>query len=370
MKQTSIKIYVVKQLVMGSILAFILTIFTFIVCFGSLHIISKAAYDCFLNTCNQSPGLMGGILLLTIVIFLVYFLLIFMKRMNTLTDYIGEITEYVGRIAEGNLEIQVPVRQHNELAILADGINEMAGDLKIFIEKEHEWDRQKYNLITNLSHDLKTPLMSVMGYLELICSKKYDDEDTLAHYSQVAFDKSRQLKELIQQLFELSKLNDPDMKLHKEKVNMEELVSQVFLGFMPELEKRKLSYGVECASVHKIANVDAQLMVRVFENLIGNALKYAKGAHYIMVTIEESMSEEIVFHVYNDGEPITGRNQEKIFMRFYQTKKGESEKEGSGIGLAVVQTIVALHKGTICVKSNSEKTDFIVKLPMTDKSEG
>lgn len=353
-------------MIISSILAFILTFLTFIVFFGSLHIISRATYNHLLNKCNQSPKLMGLSLFITVIIFLVYFLLIFMRQMNGLTSYISEMAGYIKQIATGHLEVQIPIRQHNELSTLAVQINQMAKDLKVLMDKEREWEEQKYNLITNLSHDLKNPLMSIRGFLELICKKKYKDEVMLNHYSQIAFDKSIQLQDSINQLFELSKLSHSNVDVHKTSVNMEELASQVLLSFLPELEKKQLRYGVEMIGHHKMIEVDPNLMVRVFENLIANALKYGVGAHYINITIEENLEREMVLHVCNDGRPIEEGNQKKIFERFYRAEKDEDKKEGSGVGLAVVKAIVSLHQGEIKVISNQVKTDFVITLPHSD----
>lgn len=365
MKTTGIKIYIIKQFVISSICAFILTFLTFIICFGGLHIISEDVYIKLLNYGSHNELFMIGNLVITGAVFVIYFFGIFMKRMDVLTDYINEMGQCVVEIAEGNLNVRIPIIQSNELGMLAAHINQMTQDLNQFIEKEHEWDQQKYNLITNLSHDLKTPLMSVTSFLEIIHQRRYESEEALQHYSYIAFEKAKQLKEAIDKLFELSKLNNSQITLNKETINMQELAEQVLMGFIPELESKQLSYEVKIMAKNTVIYADPILMVRMLENLIANAIKYGVGAKYVQIYMEEIGNKRLLIHVINDGRPIDKVSQEKIFDRFYQAEKNMDVSEGNGVGLAIVKTIVELHHGEIMVESNQEKTDFIISLLYT-----
>lgn len=346
-------------MLLSCLLAFIFTFLTFILGFGTLHMISEERYTSFLGKSSSSQMMMSGFLIGTGLVFVIYFFIIFMKRMNGLTNYISEIAAYVDRIAQGNLKVNIPIKQQNELGQLAMQINEMACSLNEAREKEHEWEQQKYNLITNLSHDLKTPLTSIMGFLERIVGKRYEDEGQLMHYSQVAFQKSIQLKGAIDNLFELSKLNNSEFKLNKISFNLKELVEQVMMGFIPELEEKHIQYEIKM--IDTMYEGDPALLVRVFENLIGNAIKHGIDVKQIIITLERE-DQEINLHVMNDGKPILEEEREKIFHRFYRAEKNSNKTEGNGIGLAIVKTIIDLHGGQIEVRSDKKWTDFSIKL--------
>lgn len=363
MKHKSIKFFVIRQFIVSGIFAFGLTFITFIACFGTLHIISEEVYIEFLTLCNQSQVLMSLILSMTLLIFVGFLFAIFMKRMDPMTRYMSEMTDCVQQIATGDLEVMIPIRQENELGDLASHINQMTRELKSLMEKERQWDKQKYHLITNLSHDLKTPLMSIMGFLELICREKYENKDQLQHYSQIAYDKSIQLKHAIDELFELSKLSNNQMVLKKNKVYLKALAEQVMMTFIPEFEKQEVDYRIEEEGQLEKVEVDPPLMVRVLENLIGNALKYGIGLSYVRIRMEEADAHHIAIHVCNDGAPIKKEDQEKVFARFYRAEKNADRKEGGGVGLAIVKTIVELHGGSISLQSQESETDFKILLP-------
>lgn len=329
--------------------------------------ISEKAYTAFLTTCNQSNFLMSMSLGVTLLVFMIYLFGLFMKRMDPLTRYISEMTDCVQQIATGDLKVEVPMKQNNELGDLASHINQMTRDLNTLMEKEREWDKQKYNLITNLSHDLKTPLMSIMGFLELICQQKYENKAQLQHYSQIAFDKSIQLKQSIDELFELSKLSNNQVILKKSKVHLKELAEQVMMTFIPEFEKQEVDYYIEENNQIGQVEVDSLLMVRVLENLIGNALKYGIGLSYVAIRIEDEDLGHLALHVCNDGKPIKAEDQERVFARFYQAEKNADRKEGGGVGLAIVKTIVELHGGSISLQSQESETDFKILLPKSPK---
>ena len=355
--------YIIKQFIISGILAFIATFGSFIIFFGGLHIISEKQYKLFLSAYNQDKKIMFITVIVILLTFGVFLFLIFMKRMDHITHYISEIGGCVNEIAKGNLTAKIPIRNHNELGELAININRMATDLNEAIEKERTWDKQKYNLITNLSHDLKTPLMSVLGFLELICNQKYESQDMLKHYSEVAFNKASVLKESIDKLFELSKLNNTGIVLHKTNISILEIAEQVLMGFIPIFEEKQMQYGIQDERKQVIINADALLIARLFENLISNAIKYGSEGKRIDIIIDETNEEEVGIQFVNYGNPICKDDLEKLFGRFYRAEKNSEEKEGTGLGLAIAKSIVELHGGSIRVASNEDKTEFTVVLP-------
>ena len=144
------------------------------------------------------------LVVVAIVLFFFYFRLLTRKSIK----YLGEITATLAVIAQGDLDVTIPIRSNDELGLLAQNINDMAAELKRSIEYERNAELTKNELITSVSHDLRTPLTSIMGYLELITTDRYDDEVRLRYYADIAHQKSKSLKRMIDDLFDAFSKSD------------------------------------------------------------------------------------------------------------------------------------------------------------------
>lgn len=297
------------------------------------------------------------------MLFILFMCLIFIKRMNKITNYIEEISQNVNRVANGELEINIPVKAKNELGILASDINKMAYSIKELMNKERQWEKQKNNLITNLSHDLRTPLTSILGFLELIANKKYKNDDELNHYCEVSLSKAKELKSSVDQLFEFTKISNGDVKVNKSNIYLQQLIEQATMGFIPAFESNDMEYRIFSRDMHLMINGDAILLVRAFENIISNSIKYGSDGRYFDINIEKENDMAAVSFI-NYGEIIEEENLKNLFKRLYRVEKTCDKKEGTGIGLAIVEAIVELHGGNIEVTSSKRKTEFKIKLPI------
>lgn len=277
-------------------------------------------------------------------------------------NYLNEITSSLNQIAQGNLDTKIPVKNTDELGKLAVSVNTMSQQLKELLEEERSWERAKNDLVTNISHDLRTPLTSILGYVELIANTKYSDENTLQHYSNIALTKCMELKVLIDDLFEYSKLNSVEMKVNKVKINIGELLEQVLLSFVPSLEETNMEYRLRIEDRKIFVVADPMLMVRLFSNLIGNALHYGKEGKYVDIELVR-VEEKAVIRIVNYGDAILEADLPQIFEKFYRGDESRTQNQGSsGIGLAIVKCIVDKHNGSIHVISTKNQTVFEVGL--------
>lgn len=361
MKNRGIREYILINFFISIILSAIVTIATllFIICI--LHISCTSLYINFINSYNNSVECMMKVLLGAFLLFTFFLFVIFNGRVKVITNYIDEISKNVNKVAEGNLEINIPARYNNELSSLAKDINIMAFKIKELIKKEKELENQKNNLITNLSHDLKTPLTSIIGFLSLIYNNTYKSKEELEQYSRIALDKGKELKNLVDQLFEFNKISSEDRQLKKTRINIKELVEQVTISFIPEFEKNNMTYKIACKNIEPTVIVDVGLIARAFENIISNAIKYGSSGKYLDIILENEKGK-IAISFINYGEKIDEKDIEILFNRFYREEKQCSKKEGSGLGLAIVKKIVDMHHGTIQVTSSQEKTIFKIAL--------
>ncbi|MGY0374943.1 ATP-binding protein [Clostridium sp. JNZ J1-5] len=305
-----------------------------------------------------SAGLLA--FLLAVVVFILVFLFITRNKMK----YIEEISSGLKEISQGNLKYRVAIRGQDELSSLAVNINNMARDLQNTIEEERKAEETKNQLITNVSHDLRTPLTSIMGYLGLIKEKKYESESQLNEYVNIAFNKSEKLKSLMEDLFEYTKVSNKVIKLNKKEVIMNELLGQIIEEFIPVVEENNLEMEQNIPKQKLVVSVDPDKTVRVFDNLLINAVKYSLKPGKIIVKLYEK-EESVVISIHNKGKNIPKEELPYLFERFYRMDKSRtSDNGGSGLGLAISKNIVELEGGSIWAECEGEDISFFVSFPI------
>lgn len=293
-----------------------------------------------------------------VILTITFFLLLIKNKLK----YLEEITTTLEVISDGNFNIDIPVKTSDELGKMAETVNEMAYKIKSAIEEERKLEKAKNDLITNISHDLRTPLTSTLGYLDLISSMKFDEESNQQRYISIAHSKCKDLKVLIDNLFEYSKLHNPSMTVNKIEVSIGELLEQIIIGFIPTLKEADMEYRLNFIDEKLIVNVDPVLLTRVFDNLINNAINYGKSSKYLDVKLTKD-NDEAVIQIINYGNPISDVDLPYVFERFYQGDKSSWRRnESSGLGLAIVKRIIDLHKGRVVARSSNNETIFEVRL--------
>jgi signal transduction histidine kinase len=276
--------------------------------------------------------------------------------------YIGRISDAMQRISEGDLNITVDLEGDDEFSVMAASLNKMVGDLRDLMDKEREAERTKNELITNIAHDLRTPLTSIIGYLELLSKDGVIDQELQKKYIGIAYVKTKRLEKLIEDLFGFTKLNYGKISMNVSKVDVIKLLSQLLEEFYPSFMDKNLSYELQSNVPAQIVSADANLLARLFDNLINNAIKYGADGKRILVKVHGS--EELVsIQVVNYGYVIPEEELPLIFNKFYRVEQSRSTNTGgTGLGLAISKSIVDMHGGTIHVSSDLSGTVFTVKL--------
>ncbi|HCW54558.1 MAG TPA: sensor histidine kinase [Clostridium sp.] len=352
----SLKNNIIIDFILSGIQAFIITFLIFIMFFGFLHMFFYNVYVQYLNYYNNSPKAMMFSLMISFLIFIVSFYMLFIKKISKITDYINEICDNLKKVSSGSMDIHIPKRRKDEIGILAQEVNSMTLHLKEYLQKEKQWDTQKINMITNLSHDLKTPLTSIIGFIKLMTEEEYNEKN-FKHYLNIVSAKSNDLKNSINQLFEFSKISNYDFKPKKSIISLNELAIQVLMGFIPELIQNNIEYKIVNVSSNVQILGDSYLLIRAFENIITNTIKYAADGRYIELVIGKS-SEESYISFINHGEKIAEKDIENIINKYYRCEKTCNKTEGTGLGLAIVQKIMEIHNGSLYINSTNEKTEF------------
>ena len=303
-----------------------------------------------------------AVVLLYLILGILLFSVTFMILQEPYIRYISRISEAVQNISEGDLNTVIDVIGDDEFSSMAANLNHMAADIKKLMEKERESERTKNELITNVAHDLRTPLTSIIGYLELLAGNQQIPADMQHKYIEIAYGKSRRLQKLIEDLFGFTKLNCGKIAMHVGQIDIVKLLGQLVEEAYPNFVEKGLSYDLQSNVPAKIINADGNLLARLFDNLIGNAIKYGADGKRVLVKIHAE-SETVTVSVTNYGYVIPADELPLIFNKFYRVEQSRSSSTGgTGLGLAIVKEIVDMHGGTISVASDLDGTVFTVKL--------
>ncbi|TDL75645.1 HAMP domain-containing histidine kinase [Rhodococcus qingshengii] len=214
----------------------------------------------------------------------------------------------------------------------------------------------------HIAHDLRSPLTSIIGYLNLINNDHYRDEIELRYYTQIVQSKAERLHHLINDLFEYTYVQNKEILMIKDPIYIEEMVNQLAVQHRFQLQEAGMQVRQFTTTENPIIMGDGNKLARVFENLIQNAIRYGKEGKYLDIRILEQ-EETIEIAISNYGQPIPSVDLPYIFDRFYRVEKSRFEYTGgAGLGLAIAKSIVELHDGAIKVESSAGKTTFIVTL--------
>ena len=306
------------------------------------------------------PGTMIVLLyvLLGIGVFSVSFLLLQSRSMR----YISRISSAMREIAEGDLNITLDVEGDDEFADMAENLNNMVEELRQLMDRERESERTKNELITNVAHDLRTPLTSIIGYLELLSGPVKLNEEIQKKYLDITYKKSKRLQKLIEDLFGFTKLNYGKISMKVSKVDIVKLLSQMLEEFYPNFMEKNLAYELQSNVTAKVITADGNLLARLFDNLINNAIKYGSEGKKIIVKVDAT-DTVVTVSVTNFGYVIPKEELPLLFEKFYRVEQSRSVNTGgTGLGLAIAKNIVDMHGGTIGVTSDLNGTVFTVKL--------
>ena len=293
-----------------------------------------------------------------ILVFTVTFMILQEKSLR----YITKISDAMQNISEGDLNVTVAVEGDDEFSSMAANLNKMVEELKELMDKERESERTKNELITNVAHDLRTPLTSIIGYLELLSGDVKLDPELQKKYINIAYVKTKRLEKLIEDLFGFTKMNYGKLTMHVAQVDVVKLLSQLLEEFYPSFVDKNLSYELQSNVPAKVITADGNLLARLFDNLINNAIKYGADGKRIMVKLHAD-DEIVTVSVINYGYVIPADELPLIFNKFYRVEQSRSTNTGgTGLGLAISKNIVDMHGGTITVTSDLSGTVFTVKL--------
>ncbi|WP_442871782.1 vancomycin resistance histidine kinase VanS [Anaerocolumna sp.] len=287
--------------------------------------------------------------------FIVIFLIFWRKTLG----YVDTIVEASNVLVEpGDNLIHLP----DELKQVEDQMNQIKQQAIRNARLAKESEQRKNDLIVYLAHDLKTPLTSVIGYLNLLRDELQISEELREKYLSISLDKAERLEDLINEFFEITRFNLSNLTLELSRTNLSRMLEQIVYEFKPILDTKNLDCKLEIAPNMEI-KCDINKMERVFDNLIRNAINYSFENSTIEITVTKEQ-DHISMSFLNHGNTISKEKLSRIFEQFYRLDTSRATKTGgAGLGLAIAKEIIELHHGTITASSENEQIEFVVWLP-------
>lgn len=292
-----------------------------------------------------------------IIIILLYIILL-IRYLFKKADYLNEILKATEEITCGNLDYIIKENKGGVLGKIAHNINNMKEGYKKSLEEQVKSERLKTELITNVSHDLKTPLTSIINYIDLL--KKEDlSKYEISGYISVLDRKSKRLKALIEDLFEASKMSSGSVELNIEKIDITALLKQSIAEFEEKIKNSSLKLKFKYNDKKIYANLDGKKTWRVFENLINNIIKYSQPNTRVYIDLIET-DTKIIITMKNISHYEMDFTSDEIFERFKRGDKARNT-EGSGLGLAIAKSIVELQGGNLNINIDGDLFKVIIE---------
>ena len=301
--------------------------------------------------------LFAPILSLAIVIYYVYYLV---KKL----DYLAYIMEGTNRIKNGDIHYKLDIIGDDNFSSLAEDINNIREGLDKAIYNQVKSERMKSELITNVSHDLKTPLTSIINYIELIKKEENIEPEYIKDYINVLDSKSKRLKVLIEDLFEASKASSGNLELNMEKIDITQLLRQAIGEMEEKLSKSNLDLKLRTPEEKTYIKADGKRLYRVLENLLSNIAKYSLNSTRVYIDIVED-NEKVKLTMKNISSYELNFDPEEIMERFKRADESRNT-EGSGLGLAIARDLVNAQGGRFEIDIDGDLFKAIIEFDLID----
>ncbi len=299
-----------------------------------------------------------------VFLLLVWGIWVFMK----ITDHLKQlkkIRDMINHIYDGKTDFLLNEEEFKgNLRNVAKYLNDIAGGFSNAIEENLKSERMKTELITNVSHDLKTPLTSIINYVDLLKAENIENEKA-KEYIEVLDSKSQRLKKLTEDLVEASKASSGNIKLTMEKLKVKELIHQVTGEFEDKFEVRKLETILSYPEENVFILADSRYLYRVLENIYSNIAKYAKEDTRVYVDIVKN-NKKVLIAIKNISKEQLNISADELMQRFV---RGDSSRntEGSGLGLSIAKSLTELQGGSFDIYLDGDLFKVVIEFPIVEE---
>lgn len=274
---------------------------------------------------------------------------------DRITHPLKMMTKASRRFAKGDFSERVKVDGKDEVAQLAVAFNNMADSLESL-------ESMRNSFLANVSHDLRTPMTTISGFIDGITSGAIPKEEQ-AHYLGIISAEVHRLSRLVSQLLDISRLESGDRKFDFVDFDIAEVARLIIISFEQQLEEKQLDVEFITDDDTMIANADKDAIYQVLYNLCHNAIKFSRKNGRFFIRIKQMSAKKLLVSVYDDGQVLSAEDAAKIFDRFYKTDKSRGlDKSGVGLGLYICKTIIDAHGEQLYVEPHAEGCEFCFTL--------
>lgn len=284
-----------------------------------------------------------------ILMFLIIFPLLFLLFKNVIKSF-NKLNQESSEIAKGNYDYKVEL-EYPYFNTIADNFNTIGDNLNVAIESAVKSERLKSELITNVSHDLKTPLTSIINYSGLLKDENISDEEKI-EYTKIINEKSLKLKRLIEDLFEVSKVTSNSIELNLESIDFKALLLQVIGEWEDKLDEKEIKVLTDIKEDNILINIDPNRFYRVLDNVFSNINKYAMDNSRVYLELKE-VEDEVILNIKNISKYELNISPDELMERFTRGDRSRNT-EGSGLGLSIASSLVEAHGGSFKISIDGD----------------
>lgn len=296
---------------------------------------------------------------------MVFMLGAFYLAMGRFTRWLDQIGAVVRQVVN---ETGDPVSLPKELRPLEEDLRAIQRTLWEREQATREAEQRRQDLVAFLAHDLKTPLTSVLGYLNLLCDEPEMTAEQRSKYTGIALDKANRLEELISEFFDITRMDFSTLGGAGDPIQISILLTQLADEFYPAFTEKQLTCHTEIAP-HLVTRGDPDKLARVFDNVLRNAVSYSAPGGAVEIEAGPD-GEQMKIAIRNEGLEIPEQELTNIFQKFYRLDQARPTRTGgAGLGLAIAREIVERHGGSIRAESDGRRTSFIICLPRVEGPE-
>lgn len=297
------------------------------------------------------------LILLVLALLLIFCLIYKLKHIN---EQISFIKDVLADMKAGNLNRRILVQENDRTKQICYDINQIAINSQSQLIHQKQSEQAYKRLMTSLSHDVKTPLASLVGYLEAVESQLVTGKEK-DEYIHVAHEKAQYLKHFVEHLFEWVKLDSGEQVFHFEVSDLNEITRNIMADWILVLENSHFEYEIDIPEEEYPVRMDSNAYTRVINNLLQNVMVHSGGSKILLRIAKEQ--QRVMVIIADNGKGIASEKLPHIFERLYQCDNSRSAK-GNGLGLAITRELVNAHKGTITVNSALDRgTEFVISFP-------
>lgn len=290
-----------------------------------------------------------------LIITVIFVVIIGLIAIKYLTRNFRVIEEGVIKFSNGNYSNKIELKSQGEFTHLANCLNEMATTISSNIDQLKSIERLRKELVANVSHDLRTPIAIVHGYIETLLMKNSElSPEERERFLKIVLNSTENLEKLVADLFELSKLESEEAHLNLERVNIADLVSDISSRYKIISEQKQIDFKVMIMAEGTV-EVDVAMMERVIQNLVDNALKFTPSGGEVVLCVQKGEEGKLVVQVKDTGIGIGESSLPFVFDRYKKLDSDKKSSPGAGLGLAIVKRILELHHIDIKVLSRKEE---------------